>query len=69
MLSVSPIKSICRHVAGHQDDDGIEVLDWWAMPYIEMDSLAKAYWVDMAGQTPLNSLLITQVLDSSYMWP
>ena len=50
MLSKSPIKWKCRHVAGHQDDDGIEVLDRWAKLNIEMDSLAKAYWYDMCNQ-------------------
>ena len=48
MIAKSPIKWMCRHVAGHQDDDdGIEVLDRWAKLNIEMDSLAKVYWNDM----------------------
>ena len=55
MPSKSPIKWKCRHVAGHQDDDGIEALDRWAHLNIEMNSLAKAYWYDMCDQQPLHN--------------
>ena len=50
MLASSPIKWTCHHVAGHQDDDGIKVLDRWAKLNIEMDSLVKVYWNDMVDQ-------------------
>jgi hypothetical protein len=46
-LEKSPIKWKCRHVAGHQDDDGIEELNQWATLNTEMDSLAKVFWNDM----------------------
>ena len=50
LLASSPIKWTSHHVAGHQDDDGIEVLDRWAKLNIEMDSLVKVYWNDMVDQ-------------------
>jgi hypothetical protein len=49
MLKSSPIKWEFRHVEGHQDD-GIEVLDRWAMLNVEMDSLAKVLWNDEVDQ-------------------
>ena len=59
MLAGSPIKWTCRHVAGHQDDDGIEVLDRWAKLNIEMDNLAKVYWNDMCNQHQVENFPIT----------
>jgi hypothetical protein len=50
MLENSPITWKWRHVAGHQDNDGIEELDRWARLNIEMDSLAKVYWNDMSEE-------------------
>jgi hypothetical protein len=50
MLANSPITWKWRHVAGHQDDDGIEDLDRWATLNIEMDNLAKVYWNDMCEE-------------------
>jgi hypothetical protein len=44
LLARSPVTWAWRHVAGHQDDDGIEELNRWAMLNIEMDNLAKVYW-------------------------
>jgi hypothetical protein len=44
------VKWTWRHVAGHQDDDGIEELDRWAMLNIEMDNLAKVYWNNMRDE-------------------
>jgi hypothetical protein len=44
------LKWTWRHVAGHQDDDGIKELDRWAMLNIEMDNLAKVYWKDMSDE-------------------
>jgi hypothetical protein len=36
-----------NHVEGHQDDDKEAVLDEWAQQNVEMDTLAKAYRVEM----------------------
>jgi hypothetical protein len=58
MLSMSPLKWVSRHVAGHQDD-GTEVLDRWANLNIEMDSLAKVFWNDMHDTPPTANLPIT----------
>jgi hypothetical protein len=43
-----------QHVKGHQDDTGYpENLDIWAQLNVEIDSVAKQYWAEMAGlQTP-----------------
>jgi hypothetical protein len=50
LLARSPVTWTWRHVAGHQDDDGIEELDRWAMLNIEMDNLAKVYWNDLSDE-------------------
>jgi hypothetical protein len=49
VLAQGPVKSTWRHVLGHQDDDGIEVLDRWATLNIEMDNLAKVYWNNLSN--------------------
>jgi hypothetical protein len=63
LLEKSPIQWKWRHVAGHQDDDGIEELDRWAALNIEMDSLAKVYWSDMCNTPTVN----TSIADE--YWP
>jgi hypothetical protein len=34
-----------RHVAGHQDNDATAKLDFWAEQNIQMDNLAKVFWI------------------------
>jgi hypothetical protein len=44
MIQASPIRWKYRHVKGHQDDYA-GPLDRWASLNVEMDSLAKAHWL------------------------
>lgn len=53
-MEKSSIKWKCRHVAGHQDDDGIEELHRWATLNIEMDSLVKVFWNDLCESQAVN---------------
>ena len=49
-LLTSPISWTYHHVKGHQDDDPDATLDQWALLNIQMDSLAKAYWLETLHQ-------------------
>ena len=44
LIKISPVQWNYRHVKGHQDDFA-GPLDRWATLNVEMDSLAKAYWL------------------------
>jgi hypothetical protein len=45
MIASSPLTWTTRHVAGHQDDDPTHPLDWCALQNIQMDNLAKVFWM------------------------
>jgi hypothetical protein len=45
MIVSSPITWTTRHVAGHQDNDATANLDFWAEENIQMDNLAKVFWM------------------------
>jgi hypothetical protein len=45
MISESPLSWTTRHIAGHQDDDATAELDFWARQNIQMDNLAKIFWM------------------------
>ena len=48
-LQTSPITWTWRHVRGHQDQHcSYAALDWRSQLNVEMDSLAKAYWIATA---------------------
>jgi hypothetical protein len=45
-LKASPITWTYKHVKGNQDKDPDITLDQWAKLNIQMDSLAKMYWLE-----------------------
>jgi hypothetical protein len=51
-IKSSPITWQFRHVKGHQDEEADAVLDRWAVLNIQMDNLAKMYWMEMSQQAP-----------------
>jgi hypothetical protein len=53
MIASSPITWTTRHVAGHQDDDPTHPLDWWALQNIQMDNLAKVFWMQHSHSEPV----------------
>ena len=53
MISDSPLTWKTRHVPGHQDDDPSVKLDWWATKNIEMDNLAKVFWMQHSHSSPI----------------
>ena len=48
-LRKSPITWHFRHVKGHQDSDPDTELDHWALLNVDMDSLAKMYWLEQVA--------------------
>jgi hypothetical protein len=53
MIAASPVSWTTRHVLGHQDDDPNVELDWWARRNIEMDNLAKVFWMEHSHSAPV----------------
>jgi hypothetical protein len=53
MIAESPITWTTRHVDGHQDDDINAKLDWWARQNIQMDNLAKVFWMNHSNSAPV----------------
>jgi hypothetical protein len=58
-IKSSPITWKFQHVKGHQDKDADATLDRWAILNIQMDSLAKMYWMEMFHQAPQSTSFIT----------
>ena len=57
-IKSSPITWKFRHIKGHQDEEVDATLDRWAILNIQMDSLAKMYWMEKFDQTPQPNPLI-----------
>jgi hypothetical protein len=57
-LAQSPVKWTWRHVLGHQDDNGIKVLDRWVTLNIEMDNLVKVHWNDLSNDQAENKQMM-----------
>jgi hypothetical protein len=53
MIAESPITWTTRNVDGHQDDDINATLDWWAWQNIQMDNLAKVFWMNHLHAAPV----------------
>ena len=53
MISSSPVTWTMRHVPGHQDGDSSVKLDWWATQNIQMDNLAKVFWMQHSHLAPV----------------
>jgi hypothetical protein len=53
MILSSPIEWTTRHVAGHQDEDPTAKLDWWAEQNVQMDNLAKVFWMQHSHSAPV----------------
>jgi hypothetical protein len=53
MIAASPLKWTTRHIEGHQDDDLTKALDFWALQNIQMDNLAKVYWMQHSSTAPV----------------
>jgi hypothetical protein len=45
MIAKIPLLWATRHIEGHQDDDVNAKLDFWARQNIQMDNLAKIFWM------------------------
>jgi hypothetical protein len=58
-IKSSPITWTFRHVKGHQDEEADAILDRWAILNIQMDSLAKMYWMEKSHQAHNPNALIT----------
>jgi hypothetical protein len=63
-LRHSPITWTFKHVKGHQDEDVDATLNHWALLNIQMDNLAKAYWLKQCTLPQLMSVPI----EGAY-WP
>jgi hypothetical protein len=53
MIKSSPLKWKTRHVDGHQDNDVTVKLDFWAVKNIQMDNLAKVFWMQHSHSAPI----------------
>jgi hypothetical protein len=53
MIAERPITWTTRHVDGHQDDDINAKLDWWARQNIQVDNLAKVFWMNHSHSSPV----------------
>jgi hypothetical protein len=60
MLAQSPISWKNRHVAGHQDDDANAKLDFWAQQNIQMDNLAKIFWMQNSHSAPIHYPILSE---------
>ena len=58
LLRASRCRCSCRHIKGHQDDDGNTSLDQWALDNIQMDSAAKAYLNETHSMSDLDSQVV-----------
>jgi hypothetical protein len=63
-LKDSPITWHHRHVKGHQDEEVDTILDRWALLNIQMDGLAKSYWMETYHQP----LVLNTCITGEY-WP
>jgi hypothetical protein len=45
MIAESPLLWTTWHIEGHQDDDANAKLDFYARQNIQMDNLAKIFWM------------------------
>jgi hypothetical protein len=52
-IAASPIKWTTRHIEGHQDNDATAKLDFWAKQNIQMDNLAKVFWMRHSHSSPV----------------
>jgi hypothetical protein len=53
MIAESPITWTTRHVDRHQDHDINAILYWWARQNIQMDNLAKVFWMNHSHSAPV----------------
>jgi hypothetical protein len=52
-IAASPITWTTRHIEGHQDNNATAKLDFWAKQNIQMDNLAKAFWMHHSHSSPV----------------
>jgi hypothetical protein len=57
MIKSSFLKWKTRHVDGHQDNDVTSKLDFWAIKNIQMDYLAKVFWMQHSHSAPIFYLI------------
>jgi hypothetical protein len=53
MIAASPLIWTTRHIEGHQDDNATAELDFWAIQNIQMDNLAKVFWMQQSKSAPV----------------
>jgi hypothetical protein len=53
MIAASPITWKMRHSEGHQDNDITATPDFWALQNIQMDNLAKVFWMQHSLPAPI----------------
>ena len=52
MIASSPVSWTTQQVPGHQDNNPTAELDWWARQSIQMDNLAKLFWMQHSHSAP-----------------
>jgi hypothetical protein len=52
-ILVSPLTWTTCHIEGHQDKDATAELDFWAIQNIQMDNLAKVFWMHHSHSAPV----------------
>jgi hypothetical protein len=53
LIAASPVKWTTCHVDGHQDNEPGAILDFWVLQNIQMDNLAKVYWMQHSSTAPI----------------
>jgi hypothetical protein len=52
-IATSPITWTTHHIEGHQDNNATAKLDFWAKQNIQMDNLAKVFWMRHSHSSPM----------------
>jgi hypothetical protein len=53
VIEISPLSWTTRHVDGYQDNAATAKLDFWAVKNIQMDNLAKVFWMQHSHSAPV----------------
>jgi hypothetical protein len=57
-LAASPVTWTTRHIPSHQDLDPTALLDFWALQNLQMDNLAKVFWMQHSHFYPVSYPLV-----------
>jgi hypothetical protein len=59
-IAASPVTWKIRHIPSHQDLDPTAHLDFWALQNIQMDNLAKVFWMQYSHSHPVSYPLVDE---------